>query len=56
MDKKWKKGIHAVITVCAEMGMGLGSAAGRKSRSQRCSQGEGVWRESVVRGSEKVDS
>lgn len=56
LDKKWKKGIQAVITVCAEMGMGLGLEAGRKSRSQCCSQGEGAWRESVVRGSEKVDS
>ena len=31
-------------------------AAGRKGHSQCCSQGEGVWLESVVRGSEKVES
>ena len=33
------------------MGVGLGSAAGRKGRSQCCSQGGGAWLESVVQGS-----
>lgn len=56
LDKKWKKGIQAVITVCAEMGRGWGRRADGRAAPSACSQGEGAWQESVVRGSEKVDS